>query len=173
MIGEIRDEETAQIGIRAAITGHLVLSTLHTNDAPGTVTRLIDMGIKPYLVAEAVIAVIAQRLVRVLCPSCKTSYISDKYEMDILGMDTPLTLYTENGCNVCNNTGYLSRKAIHEMLYIDRRIKEAIEVGSNTEKIRQIALEYGMVSLFENCKHLVIKGETTVSEMVKTVYARD
>jgi type II secretory ATPase GspE/PulE/Tfp pilus assembly ATPase PilB-like protein len=98
MIGEIRDEETAQIAVRAAITGHLVMSTMHTNDAPGAITRLVDMGIEPYLAADAIVGVIAQRLVRRLCPSCRTAYMPDEGEMKLLNMDKPVKLFKAEGC---------------------------------------------------------------------------
>lgn len=173
MIGEIRDEETAQIAVRAAITGHLVLSTLHTNDAPGAITRLVDMGIEPYLAADAVVGVIAQRLVRRLCASCKTSYMSDENEMKILNIDKPVSLYKEEGCPVCHGSGYKGRTAIHEVMPVEREIRRIIERRGNAEELRETAVKEGMVNLFENCRTLVLKGETTIQEMVKTVYARD
>lgn len=173
MIGEIRDEETAQIAVRAAITGHLVLSTLHTNDAPGAITRLVDMGIEPYLAADAVVGVIAQRLVRRLCASCKTSYMSDENEMKILNTDKPVRLYKGEGCPACHDSGYKGRTAIHEVMPVEREIRRIIERRGNAEELRETAVKEGMVNLFENCRTLVLKGETTIQEMVKTVYARD
>jgi type IV pilus assembly protein PilB len=173
MIGEIRDEETAQIAVRAAITGHLVLSTLHTNDAPGAITRLVDMGIEPYLVADAVVGVIAQRLVRRLCASCKTAYMSDENEMKLLNIDKPEKLYKAEGCPACHSTGYKGRTAIHEVMSVESEIRRIIEHRGNAEELRETAVKEGMVNLFESCKALVLKGETTIQEMVKTVYARD
>ncbi|HEX2947252.1 MAG TPA: ATPase, T2SS/T4P/T4SS family [Clostridia bacterium] len=173
MIGEIRDEETAQIAVRAAITGHLVLSTLHTNDAPGAMTRLVDMGIEPYLAADAVVGVIAQRLVRRLCASCRTSYISDENEMKLLNIDKPARLYKAEGCPTCHGSGYKGRTAIHEVMLIGREMRRIIEQKGNAEELRETAVKEGMVNLFENCRSLVLKGETTIQEMVKTVYARD
>lgn len=173
MIGEIRDEETAQIAVKASITGHFVLSTLHTNDAPSTITRLIDMGLQSYLVADALVGVIAQRLIRKVCSECKESYIAQDWEMEALGTDKPITLYKGIGCSKCNNTGYKGRIAIHEVMYIDKNVRAAIEANKGVEEIREAALKSGMVTLFENCKELVEKGGTTVKEMVKVVYARD
>lgn len=173
MIGEIRDEETAQIAVRAAITGHLVFSTLHTNDAPGAITRLVDMGVEPYLVADAVVGVIAQRLVRRSCSNCKTAYTSDENEMKLLNIEKPAKLYRSEGCPVCHNSGYKGRVAIHEVMKIEREHRSIIEREGNAEELRDIAVKSGMVNLYESCKDLVLKGETTIQEMVKTVYARD
>ena len=128
MIGEIRDDETAEIAVKAAITGHLVLSTLHTNDAPTTITRLIDMGIENYLVATSVVGVIAQRLVRKICPYCKTSYVASDYEKRILDIDEKeeLILYSAKGCGYCNNSGYIGRVGVYEIMEITKTHKEAI-----------------------------------------------
>ena len=133
MIGEIRDEETAEIAIRAAITGHLVLSTLHTNDAPSSIVRLMDMGIKPYLVSTSVIGVLAQRLVRKICINCKEEYEASIYEKGILGQDVekPLILHKGNGCGYCNKTGYSGRIGIYEIMEITRKHRECINVGEN------------------------------------------
>lgn len=173
MIGEIRDEETAQIAVRAAITGHLVFSTLHTNDAPGAIMRLVDMGVEPYLVADAVVGVIAQRLVRRVCQSCRKEYTSDENEMRLLNVDKPVRLYRADGCPTCHNTGYKGRTAIHEVMQIEKEHRILIEKESNAEQLRDTAMKMGMVNLFDSCKGLVLKGETTMQEMVKTVYARD
>jgi len=173
MIGEIRDEETAQIAVRAAITGHLVLSTLHTNDAPGAITRLVDMGVEPYLVADAVVGVIAQRLVRKLCPSCRVAYTSDSNEMMILNTDKPVQLYRSTGCPSCQNTGYRGRTAIHEVMLLDREHRHIIARGGSAEEIRDVAVKKGMVNLYESCRELVLNGVTSIQEMMKTVYERD
>lgn len=173
MIGEIRDEETAHIAVRAAITGHLVLSTLHTNDAPSTLTRLMDMGVESYLVAESIVGIIGQRLLRRLCPLCKKEYIPGDSERKILREDTIPRLYKAVGCPACHNTGYRGRLAIHEVMVLNSQLRSLIEKGSNAEELRKMALENGMVPLYDNCKQLVLKGVTTISEMVKTVYARD
>lgn len=173
MIGEIRDEETAHIAVRAAITGHLVLSTLHTNDAPSTLTRLMDMGVESYLVAESIVGIIGQRLLRRLCPLCKKEYIPGDSERKILREDTIPRLYKAVGCPACHNTGYRGRLAIHEVMVLNSQLRSLIEKGSNAEELRKMALENGMIPLYDNCKQLVLKGVTTISEMVKTVYARD
>ncbi len=175
MIGEIRDEETAQIAIRAAITGHLVLSTLHTNDAPSTVSRLVDMGVEPYLVADALVGIMAQRLVRKLCPDCKVPHKWTQKDHEVMKTDLELPIFMPRyrGCPRCNNTGYKGRTGIHEIMVITNRLKMAIETNENSEVLRKIAKEEGMIDLYGNCRELVIKGVTSLDEMVKTVYARD
>lgn len=173
MIGEIRDEETAQIAVRAAITGHLVLSTLHTNDAPGAITRLVDMGVESYLAADAIVAVIAQRLVRKLCPACRTTYTADEKEKIILNTDKPVQLYKSVGCPACQDSGYRGRTAIHEVMLIGKEHRNIIAKGGSAEEIRDVAVKQGMVDLYESCRQLVLSGVTSIQEMVKTVYARD
>ena len=173
MIGEIRDEETAQIAVRAAITGHLVLSTLHTNDAPGAITRLVDMGVEPYLAADSIVAVIAQRLVRKLCPACRTTYTADEKEKIILNTDKPVQLYKSVGCPACQDSGYRGRTAIHEVMLIGKEHRNIIAKGGSAEEIRDVAVKQGMVDLYESCRQLVLSGVTSIQEMVKTVYARD
>ena len=173
MIGEIRDEETAQIAVRAAITGHLVLSTLHTNDAPGAITRLVDMGVEPYLAADAIVAVIAQRLVRKLCPNCKAPYKAEDNDKMILNLDKPVQLYRAVGCPACQNSGYRGRTAIHEVMMVGREHRNIIARGGSAEEIREVAVRQGMVDLYESCRRLVLDGVTTIQEMVRIVYARD
>ena len=173
MIGEIRDEETAQIAVRAAITGHLVLSTLHTNDAPGAITRLVDMGVEPYLAADAIVAVIAQRLVRKLCPNCREPYTAEGNEMMILNLDKPVRLYRAVGCPACQNSGYRGRTAIHEVMMVGREHRNIIARGGSAEEIREVSISQGMVDLYESCRRLVLDGVTSIQEMVRTVYARD
>jgi Type II secretory pathway, ATPase PulE/Tfp pilus assembly pathway, ATPase PilB len=173
MIGEMRDEETAHIAVRAAITGHLVFSTLHTNDAPSSLTRLVDMGVAPYLVAEAITGIISQRLLRKLCPACKQGYPPEERDKKILRDQNVHKLYKATGCPACNNTGYKGRTAIHEVLYLNNTLRNVIEKGANAEELRKLALKDGMVPLYENCRQLVLKGITSVSEMVRTVYIRD
>lgn len=170
MVGEIRDAETAQISIRAAITGHLVLSTLHTNDAASTVTRLIDMGTEPYLAASALSGVIAQRLVRRICPSCKSSYESTPADNLMLGLSEGTMLYKGTGCPRCNFTGYLGRKAIHEILLVDEGMQELVASGANSRKIGEYAREHGTVTLQDDMLQNVLAGESTVEEYVKAVY---
>lgn len=173
MIGEMRDEETAHIAVRAAITGHLVFSTLHTNDAPSSLTRLVDMGVAPYLVAEAIIGIISQRLLRKLCPSCKRGYLPEERDKKILRDPNVRKLYKATGCPACNGTGYKGRTAIHEVLYLSNNLRTIIEKGANADELRAFALKEGMITLYENCRQLVLNGETSVNEMVRTVYVRD
>ena len=172
MLGEIRDEETVQIAVRASITGHFVLSTLHTNDAPSTITRLLDMGIQPYLAADAIVGIIAQRLVRRLCPHCKAEKQTSDYDMKVLGLDQPITIWEPVGCERCNGLGYKGRRAVHEVMKVGEKLKVAIENQETNEVIRKVAIEEGMDSLYVNCKHLVLKGETSIDELVRTVHAR-
>ena len=164
MIGEIRDEETAEIAIRAAITGHLVFSTLHTNDAPGAVTRLIDMGVDNYLVTDALVAVISQRLVKKLCPVCKKRAKTTAQETKLLGLSEPITVYKPCGCQFCNHTGYKGRIAIHEILYLDNKLKSKIKDDMTADDIRKIAVKNGMIELNESCKKLIEEGVTDISE---------
>lgn len=173
MIGEIRDEETAQIAIRAAITGHLVLSTLHTNDAPGSVTRLLDMGIEPYFVSDAVVGIVAQRLVRRLCKNCRTPRKTKSAEMKLLKLTKPQTIYKAKGCPACNNTGYKGRLGVHEILLIDEDIQELIQNGSPTEVIRKKAEEKGMLSLYDTCREGVLNGLTTLNELASIIYENE
>jgi type IV pilus assembly protein PilB len=173
MVGEIRDEETASIAVRAAITGHMVLSTLHTNDAPGAVTRLMDMGIAPYLLREAVTCIVAQRLVRRLCPACKQEAVTSEYEMSVLGLGEPAKVYNPTGCQSCNNIGYSGRMAIHEVLLFDNAVKHEINDKKDTEALREAAVRAGMATLFDNCVRVVLGGETSVSELVRIVYGRN
>ena len=164
MLGEIRDEETSQIAIRAAITGHLVFSTLHTNDAPGAVTRLVDMGTSSYLVADALVAVISQRLVKKLCPACKKKAKTKPYEMQELGIDEPVGIYRPHGCQFCNNTGYKGRIAVHEVMYVDDEMKLAINDGMNAAELRRLAISKGMITLTDSCKKYVLNGTTSLAE---------
>lgn len=167
MIGEIRDEETAQIATRAAITGHLVLSTLHTNDAPTTITRLIDMGLEPYLVASSITGVIAQRLVKKICPHCKTAYDASTLEKKFLGVDlsTSLTLYKGDGCGYCQHTGYMGRKGVYEIMEITKEHREAISKNQDISVLRQLCEKYGMTVLASECRELVFAGVTTIKEL--------
>jgi len=166
MIGEIRDEETAQIATRSAITGHLVFSTLHTNDAAGAVIRLEDMGIADYLVSDALVGVIAQRLVKKLCPACKKKVIPNQKEMEVLGLKDAKPIYKPQGCQFCSNTGYKGRAAVHEILYMTERLKNLIVRDKNLDKIRECAKEEGMVTLEDACKELVLNGTTSIQELV-------
>ncbi len=167
MIGEIRDEETAQIAIRAAITGHLVFSTLHTNDAPGAVTRLIDMGTSDYLVADALVAVIAQRLVKRLCPVCKKKFVTKQREMDVLKITEPVSIYrpAPNGCQFCNNTGYKGRVGVHEIMFLNEELRESVSKNVDMSTFRDKALEQGMITLWESCRKYVLNGLTSMDEL--------
>lgn len=170
MIGEMRDTETADIGIRAAITGHLVLSTLHTNDAASTVVRLVDMGVAPYMVATSLIGVIAQRLVKVLCPSCKKPRMSTQEENDLMGIPQSIQIYEPCGCNECNNTGYRGRTAIHEIIHCTSKVSTIIAAGGGKEEIEQAAKEQGTKLLRDNASELVQAGETSIDELVRATY---
>lgn len=167
MIGEIRDDETAQIAVKAAITGHLVMSTLHTNDAPSSITRLIDMGIEPYLVATSITGIIAQRLVRTICPYCREPYEASNYEKKILigDLDEPLTLYKGKGCGYCNETGYLGRRGVHEIMEITREHRDAINETRDSNVYKDIAIRNGMKTLGQECRRLVLEGITTVNQL--------
>jgi type IV pilus assembly protein PilB len=166
MIGEIRDEETAEIAVRAAITGHLVFSTLHTNDAPGAITRLEDMGVADYLVADALAGVIAQRLVKRLCPACKKRGKSNAKEMEILGVTEPISIFRPVGCQFCNNTGYKGRIAIHEILFMNESMKNEVARSKNLDVLREMAIKNGMIRLWQSCQALVFKGVTSIQELM-------
>ena len=171
MIGEIRDSETAEIAVRAAITGHLVLSTLHTNDCPSTIARLIDMGLEPYLVSSAVIGIISQRLVKLLCPKCKEKYRASDFERKILGIngEEEIMLFKPVGCNSCNN-GYRGRAAVHEVMLVNENIRRLINKGANTDDIRIRALEDGMSTLLKSATDLALKGDTSFEEIMRAGY---
>ena len=167
MIGEIRDEETAKIATRAAITGHLVLSTLHTNDAPTTINRLVDMGVESYLVASSITGVIAQRLVKKICPHCKEAYEASVHEKNFLCEDPlkPLTLYKGVGCGHCQQTGYIGRTGIYEIMEITKAHREAIAQNKDATVLREISLQHHMKLLADECKILVMDGITTLEEL--------
>lgn len=166
MIGEMRDEETAEIAVRAAITGHIVFSTLHTNDATGAITRLEDMGIADYLVADALVGVIAQRLVKRLCPECKKRVKTSAKEMKLLDIDEPINIYRPQGCQFCNGTGYKGRIAVHEIMYMNETMRNAVSTEKNLEILRDIARKNGMVTLWNSCRSLVVKGITSLQELM-------
>ncbi len=173
MIGEIRDAETAQISIRASITGHVVLSTLHTNDTASTITRLIDMGIEPYILSSSLVGIISQRLVKKLCNSCKTSHITTKSEMEILGIEQPIEIYERNGCSACGHTGYSGRTGIYEMMIINKEVREYISDNASVDTIREAAFskDSGMKTLDVSCKELIINGKTTMDELIRVSYS--
>lgn len=170
MIGEIRDAETAQIAVRAAITGHLVLSTIHTNDSASTVTRLVNMGVEPYLVSSATVGVIAQRLVRRVCQRCKTEYTPADNERRLLGLDGDAKLYHGTGCNFCDHTGYKGRIAIHEILLMNREMREMVDKELPADELRAQAIKDGTMTLQQSCRELVLNGTTTLDEMLRVTY---
>ncbi len=170
MIGEMRDTETADIGIRAAITGHLVLSTLHTNDAASTVVRLVDMGVAPYMVATSLIGVIAQRLVKVLCPTCKKPRLSTQEENELMGIPNSIQIYEPGGCQECNNTGYRGRTAIHEIIHCTSKVSTIIAANGGKEEIEKAAREQGTKLLRDNASELVQAGQTSIDELVRATY---
>lgn len=167
MIGEIRDNETAEIAIKAAITGHLVMSTLHTNDAASSVTRLIDMGVEPFLASTSLTGIIAQRLVRRICPYCKEEYEASSYEKKILRQpeDKPLKIYKGKGCGRCHNSGYYGRVGLYEVMEMDRELKDAINSTKDPNVLKDIARKNGMTTLEEECIKHVLEGLTTVKEL--------
>lgn len=173
MLGEIRDEETAEIAIRAAITGHVVLSTLHTNDTASTISRLVDMGIEQYMVSSAVVGIVAQRLIKKICPKCGYEYPSTPEEMSLLGISKPVILRKGAGCNYCNGSGYSGRTGIHEILVVDRKIKTMINQRESIDRIKQAARENGMSTLSESAAKLVKNGVTTIEQMLKVTYSVD
>ena len=168
MVGEIRDQETAEIAVHASLTGHLVLSTLHTNDAAGATTRLIDMGIEPFLVASSLLCVLAQRLVRVICPHCKETYKPTKQELAYLAIDPPPSaLYRGKGCDKCLGKGYLGRTSIYELLEITPEIRTMITERSDAQAIKTAAMRSGFKSLQKNASDKIIKGITTLEEVIR------
>ncbi|MCM1227080.1 MAG: Flp pilus assembly complex ATPase component TadA [Clostridium sp.] len=171
MIGEMRDAETAEIGIRAAITGHLVLSTLHTNDAASTITRLVDMGVPSYMVASSLIGVVAQRLVKVLCPKCKKARRSNEEENELLGVNESVQIYEPCGCPECSNTGYKGRTAIHEIIHCTNDISQLIVSGADKDQIEKAAKTHGTKLLRDNVAVLVMQGKTSIDELVRVTFA--
>ncbi|MCX5848772.1 MAG: type II secretion system ATPase GspE [Deltaproteobacteria bacterium] len=171
LIGEIRDRETAEIAIQSSLTGHLVFSTLHTNDASSAVTRLIDMGIEPFLVTSSIIAIIAQRLLRVLCPHCKEVYLPDEESLSNLGLDQSVlrnnTFYRKKGCNMCMQTGFRGRTAIFEIMIVDDEIKKLVLKTSDANQINELALKQGMITLQKDGIDKVLTGITTTEEVLR------
>jgi type IV pilus assembly protein PilB len=174
LVGEIRDKETAQIAIEAALTGHLVLSTLHTNDAPSATTRLIEMGVEPFLVGSAVTTIVAQRLVRKLCDRCKVPYQLEKEEIERLewpweeGDELP-TVYRPVGCSYCSKLGYRGRMAIHEVLVVTDRVERLINEGAHTDQVRNLAVEEGMEVMRFDGWAKVAQGHTSIEEVLRVV----
>ncbi|MEE3122319.1 MAG: type II secretion system ATPase GspE [SAR324 cluster bacterium] len=174
MVGEMRDSETAQIAIQAALTGHLVFSTVHTNSAPATVTRLIDMGIEPFLVSSTIIGILSQRLVRRICPDCRTAYEAHPEELRELGINhtssEPIKLFKGTGCGNCRETGYRGRIGVHELLIINDRVKNVIMTNSDAQAIKQKAVVEGMKTLKMDGTDKALKGFTTAEEVLTVTY---
>ena len=171
MVGEMRDLETSQIAIQASLTGHLVLSTLHTNDAPGAVTRLVDMGVEPFLISSTLMAVLAQRLVRTVCKKCRTPFEPTEQQLALLNL-SPHDLgdkgfQSGRGCSTCNDTGYKGRKGIFELLVVSDPIRTLINDRAPTVVMRQKAVELGMVTLREDGLRAIFDGDTSIEEVVK------
>src|SRR5882724_520097 len=171
MVGEMRDLETAQISIQASLTGHLVLSTLHTNDSPGAVTRLVDMGVEPFLISSTLMAVLGQRLVRTVCKNCRTPFEPTESQLELLNLSPhdlgDKSFHYGRGCSVCNDTGYKGRKGIYELLVVSEAIRSLINERAPTVVVRQKAVELGMVTLREDGLRAIFDGDTTIEEVVK------
>ncbi|MGB4110619.1 MAG: ATPase, T2SS/T4P/T4SS family, partial [Desulfomonilia bacterium] len=175
LVGEIRDFETAEIGIKAALTGHLVLSTLHTNDAPSTINRLLNMGIEPFLVASSVNLIVAQRLARKVCASCKERDDVSPETLIQMGMDPEVASRAEclrgKGCPVCGNTGFKGRVALYEVMPITEEVRELILMGASTAEIKNQAISQGMKTLRQSGLTKILDGTTSVSEILRTTMA--
>lgn len=172
MIGEIRDRETAGIAVQASITGHLVVSTLHTNNAAGTLNRMADMGVERYLIADSVVGVIAQRLVRKLCPHCRKKRLATEEEKRLLKQDTykEMEIYEPTGCDLCNHTGYFGRTGVFEIMEVNEEIRDLIAEGGNSEELENAARRAGMCTLHDNGIRYVLEGITSIEEMLKVSY---
>jgi type IV pilus assembly protein PilB len=176
LVGEIRDKETAEIAIQAALTGHLVFSTLHTNDAPGAITRLVDMGVKPFLVASSIQAILAQRLIRVLCNECKQpDPAPDRFLLRLVGINDEEiagnTIYKPVGCKVCHGTGYRGRLGIYELMILTNEVRELAFNRAPTGQLRRAAKNGGMKSLVADGKIKILKGVTAPSEIARVTQA--
>jgi len=167
MLGEVRDSETAQIAVQASLTGHLVFSTLHTNTAVGAISRLRDMGIEPFLLSSSLSAVLAQRLIRTLCSECKESHNTDEKENEKLGINKSRIIYQSKGCDHCNQTGYMGRSALYELLSINDDIKELIYNEASEAQILESAKSHS--TLREQAKQMVLFGDTSLYEAIRVV----
>jgi type IV pilus assembly protein PilB len=174
MVGEIRDFETAEIGVKAALTGHLVLSTLHTNDAPGTVSRLLNMGIEPFLVSSSVILIMAQRLARKICTQCKEEEKIPPPALINVGFTAEeintVKCYKGKGCPACNGTGYKGRIALYEVMPIKEELKELILEGASTTELKKAAIRHGMKTLRMSGLTKVAEGVTTIEEVMRVTF---
>jgi type IV pilus assembly protein PilB len=169
MLGEIRDAETATIAVQAALTGHLVLSTLHTNDAPSSVTRLINIGVEPYLISAAVNAILAQRLVRKVCQHCKEEYVPSEEMKEFLTLQgfSDDKVYKGKGCDRCRKTGYSGRLGIYELLVMDDGLRDLVTANPDVNQLRKLCRERGLVTLRQDGFTKVMKGLTTVDEILR------
>lgn len=170
-VGEIRDGETASIAVRAAITGHLVISTLHTNDAVSTISRLVDIGVEPYMISSALRGVVSQRLVRKICPQCRKAYTPTEEEKRMAGIaeNEDVTFYKGEGCQECGRTGYRGRRGVFEILTLDAALRREVANNASSEELTKTALENGFVTMKDNCRRLVLEGVTTVAEAAKAI----
>jgi general secretion pathway protein E len=176
MVGEIRDRETAEIAINASLTGHLVLSTLHTNDAAGSTTRLVDMGVEPFLIASSLLGVIAQRLMRKVCTKCRMTHVPSEFELMEMGMKVAPTgaiFYKAVGCSSCSNSGYSGRTVIHELMTVDDHMKSLIVRNVDAGTLKKAAIERGMITLREDGVAKVLQGITTIDELFRATHAED
>ena len=173
LVGEIRDGETAEIAMRAAITGHLVFSTIHTNDAVSSINRLIDMGLEPYMVSSALVGVVSQRLVRRICTNCREAYEPEPYEVESLRLEPGQKLYRGKGCSECNDKGYKGRIAIHEIVIMTKKMKSLLEKRASEDEMRKLAVTEGTQMLQESARALVLEGITTVEELNRVAYTID
>ena len=173
LVGEIRDGETAEIAMRAAITGHLVFSTIHTNDAVSSINRLIDMGLEPYMVSTALVGVVSQRLVRRVCTNCRETIEPDEYDVQTLRLEPGQKIYHGKGCSECNDKGYKGRIAIHEIVVMTKKMKALLEKRASEEDMRQLAVTEGTQMLQESARALVLEGITTVDELNRVAYTID
>jgi type IV pilus assembly protein PilB len=176
MIGEIRDQETAEIALQASLTGHLVLSTMHTNDAPSAITRLVDIGMPPYLIASSILGVVAQRLVRKICPDCKEEYVPDPDVLSRLSLNKeqlPFKFYRGTGCAKCGQLGYKGRTVIEEVMIMGHKMRELIQASASIDVIREAAMATGMASLGVSGLQKVEKGITTLDEVLKAVQQKE
>ena len=167
MVGEIRDKETAEVAIQASLTGHLVFSTLHTNDAPSSLTRLIDMGLEPFLISSSVLAVLAQRLVRSICVKCKEEYAPGEVVLKGLGIKGPVKFYRGRGCPTCKKTGFVGRIAIFELLVLNDVIRKMVEEKYSADQVKKKAIELGMKTLRDDGMEKVRQGVTTIEEILR------
>jgi type IV pilus assembly protein PilB len=181
MVGEMRDEETATIAMEAAMTGHLVFSTLHTNDAPSAPGRLVDMGVEPFLISSSIVGILAQRLIRVICPHCKEQVNATRESLLRYGMPVPeeigadthgeLTLFKGRGCEKCKGTGYKGRSGVHELLVMNDAMRDAILRGAAAHELRQMAIDNGMKTLQQDAVAKILMGVTDLDEVIRVIYS--